>query len=100
MDSLVIDIFFFGLALIPLILNFSSLAVDVLIKSYCKTISKNKNYIVVVPIAIYLIYEMSLKTNLAAQIGLITGLVLFFYIYSCGIAFLVNQACKISYKES
>jgi len=92
MAEVVFDILFVGLILIPLILNFSSTVVVKLMASYNRVLAKNKNYVIFMPLAVYLIYDLSSKSNWAAQIALAVSFLLFFYIYSCAIAFLVNQA--------
>ena len=92
MNEVVIDIVFVGLFIIPMLVNTFSTISELLISSYSKTLSKNKNYLLSFPASIFIIYDLLTKSNWAATIGLTVAISFFFYTYACAIAFLVKAS--------
>ena len=94
MNEVVIDIVFVGLFIIPVLVNTFSTISELLISSYSKTLSKNKNknYLLSFPASIFIIYDLLTKSNWAATIGLTVAISFFFYTYACAIAFLVKAS--------
>lgn len=94
MKEVVIDILFAGLLIVPLVLNFSPSLVEKLISTFDKSIAKSTSYLLSLPISVYLIYEMSTKSNWAAQLSLFVAFVLFFTIYATALSCLFHRAGK------
>lgn len=92
LKEVVIDILFAGLFLIPLALYFSPNLTDKCISTFEKAIAKSNNYLLSLPISVYLIYELSTKSNWAAQIGLAVAFFIFFTIYASALSFLFRFA--------
>jgi len=94
LKEVVIDILFAGLLIVPLVLNFSPTLVDKLISTFDKSIAKSTSYLFSLPISVYLIYEMSTKSNWAAKLILFVAFVLFFTIYASALSCLFQRAGK------
>jgi len=92
LKEVVIDILFVGLLLIPLALYFSPSLTDKCISTFEKAIAKSNNYLLSLPISVYLIYELSTKSNWAAQIGLAVAFFVFFTIYASAFSLLFRFA--------
>ncbi|MBH0067087.1 hypothetical protein [Pseudoalteromonas sp. NZS100] len=78
------DIFFAGLLLIPILI----LAIPY-IKNKLVTLSKTKYFsIISLPISAYLIYDISIESNVFGLIGLCVAYIVFFSTYAASISLL------------
>ncbi|KTD90249.1 hypothetical protein ATS71_06995 [Pseudoalteromonas sp. H71] len=94
LKEVIIDILFAGLLVVPLVLNFTPRLVKKLITTFDRSIAKSNSYLLSLPISVYLIYELSTKSNWAANLGLFVAFVFFFTIYASAIACLFQRADK------
>ena len=98
--EIVIDIFFAGLLIIPLALNFSSNITEKLVSVFDKSIAKSSNFVYSFPLSVYLIYQLSTKSNWAAELGLAVAFILFFTIYASALSCLLQRAGKHSKRQN
>ena len=96
MREIVIDILFVGLLIIPLVLNFSSNITEKFVSVFDTSIAKSSNFAYSFPLSVYLIYELSTKSNWAAKLGLAVAFILFFTIYASALSCLLQRAGKHS----
>ena len=94
LKDVVIDILFVGLLIIPLALNFSATITEKFISIFDKSIAKSNSYLLSLPISVYLIYEMSTKSNWAAILSTAVAFMLFFTIYASALSCLIQRAGK------
>jgi hypothetical protein len=79
-----IDILFAGLLLIPLLI----LAVPY-IKNKLVSLSQDKGFLIIsLPISAYLIYDISIESNVFGLIGLLAAYIVFFSTYAASISLL------------
>ena len=94
LKEIVIDILFVGLLVVPLVLHFSPSLVEKLISTFDKSSAQSTSYLLSLPISVYLIYEMSSKSNWAAKLSLLVAFVLFFTIYASALSCLFQRVGK------
>lgn len=94
MKDVVIDILFTGLLLIPLVLMMSPTLTEKLLSVFDQSLAKNRHYFISLPITVYLIYDMSTKSNWAAKLSLVVAFALFFTIYASALSCLLQRRDK------
>lgn len=92
MKEVVVDVLFAGLLLIPIALYFFPFLTEKFISTFQQSVARSSSYLLSLPISVYLIYEMSTKSNLAAQIALVVAFFHFFTIYASALSYLFKFA--------
>ena len=94
LKEVVMAILFSGLLVVPVFLNLSPSLVEKLISIFDKKIAKSSSNLFSLPISVYLIYEMSTKSNWAAKLILFVAFAHFFTIYASALSCLFQRAGK------
>lgn len=83
-----IDILFAGLLLIPVVI----LAVPYVQKKLSEYVRNKPISVLPLPIAVYLIYDISIVSNIFGMIGLFVGFCIFFFTYAASVSLLTSTA--------